>query len=79
MARSLYALEKQLKILKMFCYSMDMVVSNDTTKVMIIKFKRIAYVDFMYDNKKLEEVTSYNVSESIFIKSLTATIALRNG
>ena len=38
---------------------MGMTVSTDKTKVMIIKSKKDTYVNFVYDNNKLEEVSSY--------------------
>jgi hypothetical protein len=80
MVRSPYDLNKQLKILKDFCSSMGMTVNTDKTKVMIIKSKNITYTNFVYDNNNLEEVTSYKyLGKSIFITSLTRTIALRKG
>jgi hypothetical protein len=59
MVRSLYDLNKQLKILKDFCSSMGMTVNTDKTKIMVIKSKKITYANFMYDNNNLEKVTSY--------------------
>ena len=38
---------------------MDMTVNTDKTKVMIIKSKNDTYANFMYDNRNLEEVSSY--------------------
>jgi hypothetical protein len=38
---------------------MGMTVNIDKTKVMIIKSNKITYDTFVYDNKKLEKVTSY--------------------
>ena len=38
---------------------MGMVVNTDKNKVMIIKSNKTHYDTFVYDNNKLEEVTSY--------------------
>jgi hypothetical protein len=38
---------------------MGMTVNTDKTKVLIIKYKRITYDTFVYDNNSLEEVPSY--------------------
>ena len=38
---------------------MGMVVNTDKTKFMIIKSKEDTYANFIYDNRNLEEVTSY--------------------
>ena len=36
-----------------------MTINTDTTKIMIIKSKKDTYANFIYDNRNLEEVTSY--------------------
>ena len=36
-----------------------MTVKTDKTKIMIIKSKKYTYANFIYDNRNLEEVTSY--------------------
>ena len=59
MTRSLYDLNKQLRILKDFCSNMGMTINTNKTKVMIIKSNKIHYDTFVYDNNNLEEVTSY--------------------
>jgi hypothetical protein len=59
MARSPHDLENQLRILKDFYSNMGMTVNIDKTKVMIIKSNKIPYDTFVYENKNLEEVTSY--------------------
>jgi hypothetical protein len=59
MERSPLDLENQLRILKDFCSNMGMTVNMDKTKVMIIKSNKITNDTFLYDNKNLEEVTSY--------------------
>jgi hypothetical protein len=59
MARSPHDLENQLRILKDFFSNMGMTVNIDKTKVMIIKSNKISYDNYVYDNKNLEEVTSY--------------------
>ena len=38
---------------------MDMIVNTNKTKVMIIKSKKDTYANFVYNNSKLEEVSSY--------------------
>ena len=38
---------------------MGMTVNNDKTKIMIIKSKKDTYANFIYDNRNLEEMTSY--------------------
>ena len=59
MARCPSDLDKQLRILKDFFSNMDMTVNTDKTKIMIIKSKKDIYANFIYDNRNLEEVTSY--------------------
>jgi hypothetical protein len=56
LARSPYELEKQLRILKDFCFSIGMSVKIDKTKVMILKSKEITYHIFSYDNDNSEQV-----------------------
>ena len=36
-----------------------MTINTDKTKIKIIKSKKHAYANFIYDNRNLEEVTSY--------------------
>ena len=75
-----FGLDEQLRILKDFCSNMCMTVNIDKTKIMIIKSKKETYVNFLYDNKKLEEVTSYKyLGIDIHITSSIGTIALRKG
>ena len=38
---------------------MGMTVNIDKKKIMIIKFKKDTYANFVYDNSNLEEVSSY--------------------
>jgi hypothetical protein len=38
---------------------MGMILNTNKKKVMIIKYKRITYNNFVYDNNSLEEVPSY--------------------
>jgi hypothetical protein len=59
MARSPHDIENQLRILQEFFYNMSMTVNTNKTKVMIINSNKIPYDTFVYDKKKLEEVTSY--------------------
>ena len=54
-----FDLDKQLIILKYFFSNMGMAVNTDKTKIMIIKSKKDTYANFIYDNKNLEESTSY--------------------
>ena len=60
MARHPSYLDKQIRILKVFCYNMGMIVNTDKTKIMIIKSKKDTYANLIYDNRNLEELTSYN-------------------
>jgi hypothetical protein len=57
--RSLYDLEKQLKIIKDFFSSIGMTINIDKMKAMIIKSINNTYTNFVYGNNGLEEVTSY--------------------
>ena len=59
MAMSPYDLDKQLIILKYFCSNMGMTVNTNNTKIKIIKSKKDTYINFIYENRHLEEVTSY--------------------
>ena len=60
MARRPSDVDKQLRILKYFFSNMGMTVNtNILTKLMIIKSKKDTYRNFNYDNRNLEEVTSY--------------------
>ena len=38
---------------------MGMIVNTDKKKIMIIKYKKYTYANFIYDNRNIEEVTSY--------------------
>ena len=38
---------------------MGMIINIDKTKVMIIKSKKVSYVNFVYDDINFEEVSSY--------------------
>jgi len=51
-------LHKKLILLKDFCSTMGMIVNIDKTKFMVIKSKKDSYVNFMYDNSNLEELSS---------------------
>ena len=42
---------------------MGMIVNTDKTKIMIIKSKKDTYANFIFDNRNLEEVTSYKYLE----------------
>jgi len=77
MVNSLYGLGKQLIILKELFSSMDMTMTTNKTKVMIIISKRITYDTFVYDNNSLEKVSSYKYLELISITSSIGTIALK--
>jgi hypothetical protein len=59
MVRSPRSLGKQLRILKGFFSNMGMTVNTYKTKVMIIKYNKITYDTFVYENNNFEEVTSY--------------------
>ena len=52
-------LDKQLRILKDVFSNMGMTLNTKRTKIMIIKFKKDTYANFIYDSRNLEEVTSY--------------------
>ena len=54
-----FDLDKQLRLLKDFFSTMGMTVNASKTKIMIIKSKKETYANFVYDNSKLEEVSSY--------------------
>ena len=45
--------------LKLFCSNMGMTVNNGKTRIMIIKSKKDTYENSIYDNKNLEELSSY--------------------
>ena len=51
--------EKPLKILKYFLSNMGITVNIDMAKIVIIKSKKDTYANLIYDNRNLEEVTSY--------------------
>ena len=38
---------------------MGMIANTNKTKIMVIKSKKDSYANFMYDNRNLEEETSY--------------------
>ena len=59
MARCPSDLDKQLIMLKYFFSNMSMTVNVDETKIMIIKYKKDTYGNFIYDNRNQEKVTSY--------------------
>jgi len=59
MARCPFYNVKQLKILKDLCSNVGMIVNTSKSKVMMIKFKKVTYANFVYDNNNLEEVYSY--------------------
>ena len=59
MARCPSDLNKQLIILKYFFSNMGMTFNTHKTKIMIIKSKKDTYANFIYDNRNLKEVTSY--------------------
>ena len=46
-------------ILKDFCSIMAMDINIDKTKILIIKSKKDTYAKFIYDDRNLKEVTSY--------------------
>jgi hypothetical protein len=52
-------LENKLRILKDSFFNMGRMVNTNKTKVMIIKSNNITYETSVYENKNLEEVTSY--------------------
>jgi hypothetical protein len=55
--------DKQLKIIKNFCFSMDMTINIDKIKIIIIKLKMITYVNFRYANNNVEEVILFKYLE----------------
>ena len=59
MARRPSDLDKKLRILKYFYSNISMTVNIEKTKIMIIKYKKDTYADFIYDNRNLEDVNSY--------------------
>ena len=59
MERHPFDLDKQLRILKYFFSNMGMSVNTNKTKIMIIKYKKDSYANFIYDNRNIEEVSSY--------------------
>ena len=63
MERSTFVVDKQLRTLKDFFSNMGIIVNTNKTKVMIIKSKNITHGKFIYDNNKLEEVSSYKYLE----------------
>ena len=56
-------MDKKLRLLKDFCSTMGMNFNTDKTKVMIIKSKKETYANFVYENRNLEEVSSYKYLE----------------
>ena len=42
---------------------MGMTVNTNKTKIMIIKYKKDTYANLIYNNRNLEEVTSYKYLE----------------
>jgi hypothetical protein len=79
MARSPRDLGKKLRILKDFFANMGMTVNTNKTKVMIIKSNKITCDTFVYDNNKLEEMTSYKYLGINIHHKLNGIIALRKG
>jgi hypothetical protein len=53
-----YELNEQLRIIKYLYSTICMLVNVVKTKVMIIKSKNITCDNFVYENKKFDEVTS---------------------
>jgi len=47
-------LDKELRLLKYFFSTMDMMANTHKTKFMIIKSKKYIYANFMYNNSNLE-------------------------
>ena len=58
-ARCLFDLDKQLLIFMILFSRMDMIVNTNKTKNMVINSNKITYVHLLYDNRNLEEVSSY--------------------
>ena len=58
---------------------MGMTVNTNKTKVMIIKSKKDTYANFVYDNRNLEEVSSYKYLRIDIITNSIGTITLRKG
>ena len=54
LAKSHDDLDKQLKILHVYCSNTGMTVNTDKTKIMIIKSKKITHGGFVYDNNCLD-------------------------
>ena len=59
LARCPSDLDKELKILKDFFSTIGMTINTNKIKVMIIKSKKDTYANFVYDNRNLEEVSSF--------------------
>jgi len=60
LVRSPYDLGRKLRKFQDFYSNMGMIVNTNKMKVMIIKFKKITYDTFLYnDNNNLEEVFSH--------------------
>ena len=80
MARRPSDLDKKLRILKEFFSNMGMIVNTNKTKIVIIKSKKDTYANFIYDNRNLDEVTSYKYLRiEIHHKLNWNYIALRKG
>ena len=58
MARCPFDLDKQLRTLKDLCSNIGMIVNTDKKKLMIIKLYKVIFYNFLYDNNKLEDVSS---------------------
>ena len=56
---------------------MGMIVNTNKTKIVIIESKKDIYAIFIYDNKNIEEVTSYKYLGMLFITRSIGTITLR--
>ena len=59
LARSHEDLDKQLQTLHDYFSKMGMTVNTNTTKIMIIKSKKISHGNFVYDDNCLEQVSSF--------------------
>ena len=59
LARSQYDLNKHLRILQYYYSKMGIAFNTEKTKLMIIKFKKTNYNNFIYDNNCLEKIYSY--------------------
>ena len=72
-------LDKQLRNLKVFFSNMGMTFNIDKTKIMIIKSKKSTYANFIYDNRNVEEVTSYKYLEIDIHHKLSRNYSIEKG